>query len=100
MEFIAREQQVVQWMIELYCQKRHHSQSLCNECRELADYAQKRLLHCKFGNNKPTCKKCPIHCYAPEMREKIRNVMRFSGPRLIWHHPIAAIRHLLANKRQ
>jgi hypothetical protein len=34
------------------------------------------------------------------MREKIREVMRFSGPRMIFHHPIMAIRHLIECRRE
>ena len=60
----------------------------------LASYSEERLDRCQFGNGKPTCRKCPVHCYKPDMREMIREVMRFSGPRMIFRHPIAAIRHL------
>lgn len=95
MNRIEREKKVVSWMIELYCRKHHNSKTFCDECRKVSEYAQKRLSLCKFGNDKPVCKKCTIHCYSPEMRERIRDVMRFSGPRLIWHHPISAIQHLL-----
>ena len=45
--------------------------------------------------NKPTCKKCPIHCYKPDMKEKMREAMRYAGPRMMWYHPIAAIKHLI-----
>ena len=92
---IDEERQVVRWMIELYCCKNHGGRALCVECEELAQYCDARLDHCKFGEEKPTCKKCPVHCYKPDMREKIRQVMRFSGPRMILYHPIAAIKHLL-----
>ncbi|MDY5655574.1 MAG: nitrous oxide-stimulated promoter family protein, partial [Prevotella sp.] len=53
------------------------------------------LDRCRYGEHKPTCKQCPIHCYRPEMKEKIRGIMRWAGPRMILYHPIAAIRHLL-----
>ncbi len=42
------------------------------------------------------CSKCPIHCYKPKMREHIREVMRYSGPRMIFYHPIIAIKHMLS----
>lgn len=86
-------------MIYIYCNAKHgtHS-SLCAECEELNDYAQSRLSRCKYGDNKPTCEKCPVHCYKPEMREKIRNVMRFAGPRMIYKHPVLAIKHLFKTK--
>ena len=36
-----------------------------------------------------------IHCYKPDMKEKMREVMRYAGPRMMWYHPIAAIKHLI-----
>lgn len=68
--------------------------SLCPQCQALLDYAHKRLEHCKFGEDKPSCARCPVHCYKPAMREQIRQVMRYSGPRMLLHNPIMAIRHL------
>lgn len=41
-----------------------------------------------------------VHCYKPEMREKIREVMRFSGPRMIFHHPYLAIKHVIESKKE
>ena len=82
-------------MINLYCRKKEGNKKLCPECRELEEYANKRLSSCKYGNAKTSCKKCPTHCYRKDMREKIREVMRFSGPRMILYSPIEAIRHLL-----
>ncbi len=83
-------------MIYIYCAAMHGtSHSLCNECSELNKYAQKRLTHCKYGEQKPTCKKCPTHCYASEMKTKMQEIMRFSGPRMIYRNPILAIKHLL-----
>ena len=67
---------------------------LCPQCQALLDYAHKRLDHCKFGEDKPSCTRCPVHCYKPAMREHIRQVMRYSGPRMLLHDPIMAIKHL------
>lgn len=92
---IEREKATVKQMIAIYCRKHHQHDGLCPECLELLEYAHQRLDHCKFGENKSTCKKCPVHCYKPSMREQMRQVMRYAGPRMLWHHPIAAIRHLL-----
>ncbi len=90
-------------MVEIYCHGKKHTPStdlkigkgLCEECNALLDYAYQRLDHCKFGEQKPTCKNCPIHCYKPAMKEQMREVMRYAGPRMMWYHPIAAIRHLI-----
>ncbi|MCU0373022.1 MAG: nitrous oxide-stimulated promoter family protein [Ignavibacteria bacterium] len=32
------------------------------------------------------------------MREKVKNVMRYSGPRMLLKHPYLAVRHLLNEK--
>lgn len=92
---IEEEKMVVEQMIHLFCRKHEGHPELCPSCRELLNYAHSRLDRCCFGEDKPTCKKCPIHCYRPEMKEKIKQVMRWSGPRMILYHPLAAIKHLL-----
>lgn len=78
------------------CQVGHGGPGLCGECRELLEYSLARLEHCKFGNTKTKCHKCPVHCYRPDMREKIRTVMRFSGPRMLLYHPLEALRYLFS----
>ena len=78
------------------CQEGHGGPGLCGECRELLEYSLARLEHCKFGNAKTKCHKCPVHCYRPDMREKIRTVMRFSGPRMLLYHPLEALRYLFS----
>ena len=87
-------------MLALYC-RRHHAPTgaLCAECDELRDYARARLEKCPFADEKPTCQKCPVHCYKPECREKVREVMRYAGPRLLWRRPILAVRHLLDERK-
>lgn len=98
---LEREKETVQMMIGLYCKGHHRSDGeLCLECQELSEYAMTRLSHCKFGEGKPTCGKCSVHCYKPEMRKKIKETMRYSGPKMIYTHPIAAIRHLFDGFRK
>lgn len=92
---IEEEKRVVSQMIHLYCRRKEGNTVLCPDCKELLDYAMKRLDCCRFGNDKPTCKKCPIHCYRPDMKERIRIVMRWAGPRMLLFHPVTAVRHLL-----
>ena len=92
---IEEEKTVVEQMIRLYCRKHEGNVELCPRCRELLDYAHSRLDRCRYGGQKPTCKKCPIHCYRPEMKERVRRVMRWAGPRMILYYPLAAIGHLL-----
>ena len=92
---IEEEKAVVEQMIRLYCRKKEGNVELCPSGQELLDYAFKRLDRCRYGAEKPTCKKCPIHCYRPDMKERIKEVMRWSGPRMILYHPTAAILHLI-----
>lgn len=92
---IAREKKIVGLMIRLYCRRKEKSAVLCPDCEELLRYAHARLDHCPFGERKSSCKKCTVHCYKPAMRERMRLVMRFSGPRMLLYAPWAAIRHLL-----
>jgi hypothetical protein len=97
---VRRERKTIAAMIHLYCHKRHGRQyELCDQCGELHDYAMKRLDHCPFVADKPTCARCPVHCYKPEMREKVRGVMRFAGPRMTFRHPVLAVRHLADGRR-
>ena len=96
-----REKEVVSQMIALYCRKQHHTKgSLCSECEALTAYARQRSDRCPFMETKTFCSNCRVHCYKPEMREKIREVMRYSGPRMIFHHPAAAIRHVILTKKE
>nr|MBP8870902.1 nitrous oxide-stimulated promoter family protein [Bacteroides sp.] len=60
----------------------------------LLEYAHMRLSRCPFGEKKNTCRLCTIHCYKPEMKERMREVMRYAGPRMLLYHPAAALRHL------
>lgn len=92
---IAEEQRVIRQMIQLYCRKKEGHTTLCDNCRELLEYATRRLEHCRYGATKPTCRKCPIHCYRPDMQARIQAVMRWAGPRMLFHHPLAAVKHLL-----
>ena len=93
---IEWEKKTVRLMIELWCRKKHSGSPLCEECRALLDYSLARLEHCKFGEEKTKCHKCAVHCYRPEMRDRIREVMRYSGPRMILHHPLEALRYLMS----
>lgn len=90
-----KEKSTVEFMIGIYCHKKHKTpkDSLCPECRELADYAKARVDHCPHMEDKTFCSSCKTHCYKPEMREKIRAVMRFSGPRMIFYCPKLMFKH-------
>ena len=96
-----KEKEVVILMIRLFCHKKHSTKTgLCAECAELAEYACERSDHCPFMESKTFCSNCSVHCYRPDMREKIRDVMRFSGPRMLLYHPVMAVKHLVSTKRE
>lgn len=89
-----KEKQTVEQMIRFYCRHKEGNSELCKECSELLEYAQARLSKCPFGARKKTCRLCAVHCYKPAMKARIQEVMRYAGPRMLLHHPIAALIHL------
>jgi hypothetical protein len=112
---LAREEKTIAAMIALYCRD-HHAHApdgaarldgaageavdgLCPECAELLDYARLRLEKCRYGADKPTCANCETHCYKPAMREQVRVVMRYSGPRMLKRHPMLAVAHLVDGRK-
>jgi hypothetical protein len=100
MSRIEREIKTVGIMIDMYCRHHHGADQLCESCRELSGYARQRALKCPFGEDKPVCSKCRIHCYKADMKAKIKEVMKFSGPRMVHSHPILAVRHLMAARKE
>ncbi|WP_165062347.1 nitrous oxide-stimulated promoter family protein [Adlercreutzia sp. ZJ154] len=100
-----REMRTISQMIAIYCAKNHSAairsktaycgESICAECAELDAYAVARTQNCRKMDVKTSCENCENRCYQASERERICTVMRFSGPRMISKHPIAAIRHLL-----
>lgn len=125
-----REQEIVSQMIALYCKGNHSAHrsvslrerggemrqmregaalrergsgerwDLCPECAELEAYAHARSERCPFMEEKTFCSNCTVHCYRPEIRERIRTVMRYAGPRMLFHHPVMAIRHMIESQRE
>ena len=97
-----QEKATVGLMIELYCRGHHGTPKgrLCPDCAVLRDYADARVDHCPHIATKTFCSVCQTHCYKPEMRERIRQVMRWSGPRMLFHHPVLAVRHLAETRKQ
>ena len=98
---LEREKKTLAAMLRIYCQPHHESfdKQLCPDCRQLREYADQRLQKCPFGEEKGPCSQCEIHCYKPEMRERIRDVMRYSGPRMLSRHPVLALSHLINEKK-
>lgn len=94
MSRIEEEKYVVELMIRLYCRYKEGNAELCESCKALLNYAHARLSKCPFGDGKSTCRLCKIHCYKPDMREQMRAVMRYAGPRMLLRHPWYAIKHM------
>ncbi len=92
---IDREKRIVETMVRIYCRRKEGNAELCSECAALLDYALARLERCRFGEGKGSCRRCSVHCYRPDMRARIRMVMRFSGPRMLLYAPLEALRHML-----
>lgn len=100
-----REKLVVSQMVAIYCAGHHPAASrtktahcggaICPDCAELDRFAVARTQRCRKMETKTSCNKCEHHCYSPQMQQRIRDVMRYAGPRMLYHHPIAAIRHML-----
>ena len=84
----------------MYCEHHHGTRGPCPDCAKLSDYADRKLDLCPYGPEKPSCTNCPIHCYRPEPRERIREVMRWAGPRMLGRHPYLAIMHLVDDRRE
>ncbi len=88
----AWEKKVISNMIAIYCDGQHgrlknEKCQLCPDCAELAAYAHTRSDNCPMIETKAFCANCTVHCYKPSMRQKIREVMRYAGPRMMLHHP-------------
>jgi len=92
----VRENKTIESMIKIYCYGQHGTRGkFCAECDNLLKYAMQRVSQCKLGENKTTCAKCPVHCYKPIMRERIKKIMRYARPRMLYRHPILAALHFL-----
>lgn len=97
MSRIEKEKHIIEVMIGIYCRKKHKTKNtLCPECQELLDYSRQRLDKCKFGENKSYCQKCTVHCYKKSMKSKIKEVMRFSGPRILFYNPVEFFKHMFS----
>ena len=101
------EQQIIGLMVRVYCRGKHkkgtcqkNEHGLCEECQNLLDYAMVRTQKCPFMATKTFCSACKVHCYTPAMREKVREVMQYAGPRMMLYHPIIAWKHCFVTLRE
>jgi hypothetical protein len=94
------EKLIVKEMIQIYCKKKHKTVGLCKSCKELLDYSFERIDKCPLMETKTFCSNCNIHCYDKKMAEKIRKVMKYSGPRIFFYHPLITIKHIYLSKKK
>jgi hypothetical protein len=101
----SKDIRVLSEFISIFCREKHPGQAkdafpirdtrlrqalgdqelmLCQDCTKLLNHGTAKLLLCPY-DPKPMCKKCETHCYAPGYRERIQEVMRFSGLYLVKH---------------
>jgi len=93
---LKNEKKTVKVMIQIYCSANHKQENrLCENCQSLFEYAESRIDKCKFKSQNLVCSECKVHCFRPEKREKIKEIMRYSGQKVIWKHPVLAIRYLI-----
>lgn len=104
---------ILAWFTSVYCREHHpgpraplvpadaalkrlslHRYPLCRDCAAFLTYAFDRRLRCPL-KEKPVCKHCPVHCYKPDHRERVREIMRFSGQHLIRRGRLDLIWHYL-----
>ena len=99
---IKREKKTIDKMVHIYCKAHHGTKSdeICPECNEFLQYAFTRLDRCPFQEEKSTCGKCLVHCYQPQLREKAKEIMRYSGPRMLLHSPRLALHHLFDGRKK
>lgn len=92
----------MQVMVGIYCRGHRHAvaDGLCADCWGFLDYAERRLEKCPYGPEKPTCARCPIHCYKPQPRQFAREVMRYAGPRMLLRHPWLTLTHFMDKARR
>lgn len=88
---IQQEITLINVMIECYYRKHGAENDVTRE--QMLAYAQRRLEVCRFGEAKPTCQHCPVHCYHPRYRTQMKIIMRYSGPRMLVSHPILTLKH-------
>lgn len=98
---LLREFNTISAMVQIYCRSHCAAKGKvdqCEHCQSFLEYAHTRLDRCPYGEQKPTCNKCPVHCYKPHMKAKAKEIMVYAGPRMLLPHPIMAITHLWSER--
>lgn len=108
---IKRDIETVSNFIQIYCEEKHRDREknqynapdkiikylnvtalrLCDECTTLLGYSASKRIVCPY-DPKPSCKNCETHCYRNGFRERIKEIMRFSGMHMIKRGRIGLIK--------
>lgn len=91
---ISTERETVLAMIDLYYRSKNDADAILEQ-EDMTNYAMKRLDFCQFGEDKPTCRVCPVHCYQKTYRLKMKEIMRYAGPRMLIYHPLISWKHFV-----
>jgi len=78
---------------EVLQQVKPSPKTICLACAGLLEHGMKKRALCPL-DPKPTCKSCHVHCYTAEYRQQIREIMAYSGRKMIlrgrldylWHY--------------
>lgn len=100
MNHLERERLTISRMVDIYCNDHHDADGRCDDCDIFMNYAEVRLDKCPYGEDKPTCSNCPVHCYKPHYREQAKAIMRYAGPRMLLRHPVLTISHYIDGLRK
>ncbi len=96
---IDQEKDTLQKMVTLYCRHRLKVKYIPESYEQLIAYAFRQLERCRWGAKKPNCHQCKVHCYAPDKRRQVREIMKWAGPRMIIYAPMKAMRYLINSMR-
>ena len=95
---VDKEMRMLDRFVQVYCRHHHGAgDQTCDQCRDLLSYARTRLEKCPFAP-KPKCKDCKVHCYLGDYRDRIRQVMRFSGMYFIKRGRLDWLLHFLIRR--
>jgi len=102
MKHLTRELLTITKMIGIYCPDHHNTSrgDLCADCQDFLSYVEVRLEKCPYGEDKPTCTNCPVHCFKPVRKDMAKEIMRYAGPRMLLRHPLLAISHQIDGFRK
>ena len=98
---ITRETESLLKMVEIFCNGHHgFDGELCDDCRDLSENAMACVSLCPYGAGKPVCGRCPTNCFPDGNYARIKTVMRYAGPKMLYKHPLLTAIHLFDAMRK